>query len=308
MSDIRLFRVSEQVVSEIKATASNLEKRLQTLIETNLERLLAVRFLATEYSTGKTHAGRIDTLGLDENGCPIILEYKRSTGENVISQGLFYLDWLMDHQAEFQLLAQKRLGQDAANSIDWTSPRLVCVAADFTKYDVHAVQQIDRNIDLIRYRRFGNDLMLLELVHGVTTESSASSTPTRLSKPAKTKEDARTDDDPMWLKTLPRKFVEIIEAIDIHVRTLGDDVQRKNLKCYIGYKRLRNFATVVANTKAVLLFLHLDPMVVKMEAGFTRDVTEIGHWGTGDLEVTLSSLADFEKAKPYLQQAYDGGP
>ncbi|MGK6309406.1 hypothetical protein [Variovorax sp. DT-64] len=58
----------------------------------------------TKPATGKTHAGRIDSLGLDENNCPVILEYKRPVGENVINQGLFYLDWLMDHQAEFKLL------------------------------------------------------------------------------------------------------------------------------------------------------------------------------------------------------------
>ena len=308
MSDIRLFRILEQTVSEIKGTASNLEKQLHTLIEANLEPLLGIRFLATEYSTGKTHAGRIDTLGLDENDCPTILEYKRSTGENVISQGLFYLDWLLDHKAEFQLLTQKRLGQSAADRIDWNSPRLVCVAADFTKYDVHAVQQIDRNIDLVRYRRFGPELLLLELVHAVTTESSANFAPARLPKQGKAKETAGTEEKPRWLKTLPQNLVEIVDAIDLHVRTLGDDVQRKNLKVYIGYKRLRNFASVVANKKSVFLYLHLDPILVKIEDGLVRDVTGINHWGTGNLEVTLNTLADLEKAKPYLQQAYEGWP
>jgi RecB family endonuclease NucS len=48
-------------------------------------------------STGKTHRGRIDSLGLDENGCPVIIESKRKLNENVINQGLFYLDWLLDH-------------------------------------------------------------------------------------------------------------------------------------------------------------------------------------------------------------------
>lgn len=63
---------------------------------------LGVQFLATEYSTGKTHSGRIDFLGLDENTCPGIIEHKRHKNENVINQGLFYLDWLPDHKAEFQ--------------------------------------------------------------------------------------------------------------------------------------------------------------------------------------------------------------
>ena len=83
-----------------------------------------MRFLASEYSTGKTHGGRIDTLGIDENNSPVIIEYKRSTNENVINQGLFYLDWLLDHRAEFTLLAMKKLGAEVAEQIDWSSPRL----------------------------------------------------------------------------------------------------------------------------------------------------------------------------------------
>ena len=53
----------------------------------------------------------------------------------MINQGLYYLDWLMDHQAEFKLLVMDKLGKPAADAIDWGAPRLVCIAADFTKYD-----------------------------------------------------------------------------------------------------------------------------------------------------------------------------
>jgi hypothetical protein len=133
MSDIKLFRLTGGKATELQGDASDLEKPLQTLIEANLEPLLGIRFLASEYSTGKTHAGRIDSLGLDENHCQVILEYNRSMGENVIYQGLFNLDWLVDHQAEFKLLVMDMLSKPAADAIDWSAPRLVCIAADFTK-------------------------------------------------------------------------------------------------------------------------------------------------------------------------------
>jgi RecB family endonuclease NucS len=57
----------------LEGTALTIEKSLQTLIERNLETFLGVRFLASEYSTGKTHGGRIDTLGIDENNSPVII-------------------------------------------------------------------------------------------------------------------------------------------------------------------------------------------------------------------------------------------
>src|SRR4051812_3957423 len=96
---------------------------------------------------------------------PRSLEYKRAVNENVVSQGLFYLDWLLDHRKEFQWLVMEKLGSEVAKTVEWSGPRLLCIAGDFTRYDEHAVKQIARNIELMRYRRFGGDLLMLELVH-----------------------------------------------------------------------------------------------------------------------------------------------
>ena len=116
MSDIKLFQITGNSVIGIEGQSVAVEKSLQTLIEKHLEVFLGVRFLASEYATGKAHKGRIDTLGIDENGCPIIIEYKRALNENVINQGLYYLDWLLDHKGEFTLLVQKSLGPAAAEA------------------------------------------------------------------------------------------------------------------------------------------------------------------------------------------------
>jgi len=50
---------------------------------------------------------------LHENGCPVIIEYKRSTNESVFNQDSFYPDWLMDHRADFELLVLKKFGKEA---------------------------------------------------------------------------------------------------------------------------------------------------------------------------------------------------
>lgn len=57
----------------------------------------------------------------------------------------------------------------------------------------------------------------------------------------------------------------------------------------------------------MLLTLKLDPDSVALEDGFSRDVRQIGHWGTGDLELTLRTTADLERAKPLLDRSYSGG-
>ena len=64
MSDIKLFRLSDNQLTELAGQALQVEKSLQNLFEANLETLLGVKFLASEYSTGPVHGGRIDTLKL----------------------------------------------------------------------------------------------------------------------------------------------------------------------------------------------------------------------------------------------------
>ena len=299
MSDIKLFETKNETATEIPGSASALEKSLQNLMERNLETLLGVRFLASEYSTGPKHGGRIDTLGLDENGCPVIVEYKRATNENVINQGLFYLDWLLDHRAEFQLLVMEKLGQEAADEIDWSTPRLLCVAGGFTRYDEHAVQQMDRNIELIRYCRFGDELLLLELVNATSSESGA---------------DEQKMPDAVYYKTITETLEELGgPLLDLYEETrafllaLGDDVQEKKLKFYVAFKRIKNFVCleVYPSKGCVRAYLKVDPENVFLEDGFTRDVRKIGHLGTGDLEITLRSRADLEKARELFQQSYD---
>jgi predicted transport protein len=324
MSDIKLFRLTSGIASELQGSASDLEKPLQTLIEANLQPLLNIRFIASEHSTGKTHGGRIDSLGLDENHCPVILEYKRSVGENVINQGLFYLDWLLDHKAEFKLLVLDKLGAVAADAIDWSAPRVVCIAADFTKYDGHAVQQIGRNIELIRYRRFGGDLLLLESVNA-GSETANKTNASKANKASAGRSDISsstssgnadaagakgTGPDKSFadlLATLPEPMQVLLASLEDYTLSLGDDVQRKELRLYLAYKRLKNFATVVLHRKnCLLLNLHIDPVAALPVLPNARDVTNIGHWGTGNLEVTLSTLADLEAAKPFIVAAYEG--
>ncbi len=303
MSEIKLFNLQSGNATEIAGSASGLEKLLQTLFEQNLETLLGVHFLASEHSTGAVHAGRIDTLGIDENGSPVIVEYKRSISENVVSQGLYYLDWLMDHKAEFKLLVLERFDAELADLIDWSGPRLICIASDFTKFDEHAIRQINRNIDLIRYKRFGEALFVLELA----TSVSSTQAPTAAGD-ADGKKKTSGKDRPLsqTLAEMDDRVSELVSELRSFITGLGDDVIEKPLKLYFAYRRIKNFASLTIQKKGVTLYLKIDPSKVELEDGFTRDVANIGHWGTGDLEVMVSDGESLAKARSLILQSYEG--
>lgn len=317
MSDIQLFRLNGGIATEIAGYAAPLEKTLQSLIESQMEALLGVRFLASEYVTGKTHKGRIDSLGLDENGCPVIIEYKRHSNENVINQGLFYLDWLLDHQAEFRWIVMEKLGKETADQIEWAGTRLLCIAADFTRYDQYAVQQIPRNIELIRYKLFGDDLLLLELVNtqSVTDATAAKSVaaptmvksvvaPALPSEPAPVKPAGKDKSLVEQLEAASPEIRELYQQTTSFLLALGEDVQEKQLKLYSAFRKLKNFACVIVYPNRLIVMLKLDPATVALDDDFSRDVSHVGHWGTGDVELCLRGPLDLDRAKPLLERSY----
>ena len=151
-----LFKIEDKKAAQIKPTEFKSEKELQTFIENNLGEIFDIRFIETEFSTGEKHGGRIDTLGLDDANNPVIIEYKWGEEKNIINQGLFYLDWLVDHKGDFSVLAENKLGKKT--KIEWGNPRLILLARSFNKFDKHAINTMADNIELWSYTLYTNNL------------------------------------------------------------------------------------------------------------------------------------------------------
>jgi predicted transport protein len=215
----------------------------------------------------------------------------------------------MDHRRDFEWLVMERFGKDHAAKVEWSSPRLICIAGDFTRYDEHAVKQISRNIELVRYRRF-EDLLLLDLV--TTTASVGSQIERKASDNEATRSPQGTAGSKYKTVTASladadTTLTDLFEATRSYLRALGDDVQERTLKNYFAFTRLKNFACIEIKPTArkLLVYLKVDPESIELRPSFTRDVRSIGHFGTGDLEVTLAQMEDLERAKPLLQQSYE---
>lgn len=296
MSEIKLFSINNNVQERVSSEVV-LEKELQTLIEHNMETFFGVRFLRSEYAITN---GRMDSIGIDENNSPVIFEYKRSQNENVINQGLFYLDWLLDHKADFKLLVIEALGMEAANNIDWSVPCVICIAHDFTKYDLHAVNQMQKNIKLVSYRKYDNDLILFEHLNAPTIKPAVENGDNNeVGKSGGQKSHIEK------LSTAPQDIKNLYFSICNFIESLGDDISQNQLKLYLAYKKVQNMVCIEIYSKQIILYLKLNPTTVTLEKGFTRDMRSVGHYGTGDLQVTIRNADDFERAKPLLQRAYN---
>ena len=297
MAEIKLFKINGESVKEQLQVKFKWEAHLQTLVEKNMKTMFGVTFLAHEYSIkGEYHDGRMDSIGIDENNYPVIFEYKKVENENVINQGLFYLDWLLNHKNDFYKLVLDKLGKKAAESIEWSNPRVLCIAPDFNKYDEGAINHMSQDVELIKWKRFEDDSLMFEYFKQSNKKNQSKSSvgdKDNISFASK-------------LSNAPKQIKNLFEMVDAYIMGISDEVSFTDLKHYRAYKRLKNFAVILVEKGKLVVYLSLNPSNYEIKEGFLRDMTNYGHLGTGDLEITIKSVDDFEASKTLLNDAFNG--
>jgi len=109
------------------------------------------------------------------------------------------------------------------------------------------------------------------------------------------------------LKKAPKKLRDRVNRLKGHLMTRGDDVQFFERKHYLAFKRAKNFASLhTYHLKGeIILNLNINPDEIELEDGFSRSVRDIGHFGTGDTEIVISSDDDLKKAEPLILKSYE---
>lgn len=307
-----LFEISNQNLSTLEQSNFLLEKDLQTLIESNLQTVFNCRFIASEFPTGYQHLGRIDSLALSEDNNPVIIEYKRVESSELVNQSLYYLAWLKDHQGDYERAVQKALGH--STTVDWSEIRVICIAPNYKKYDLYAVQMMGANIELWSYHLFENKFLSLEKVlqtgySDLLGEESLAGSGKNPVMVAAGKKAALTRATGVYtveqhLAGKSKEIQEIAFAIQKFIMELDSDIQEVPKKNYIAYKSSQNIVCMEIQGQRVLLYLKLVPKEIINPPQITRDMTGKGHYGTGDFEVSIKNAADIEVAKPYIEMAY----
>ena len=302
-----LFHIENQNLDSINQISFNSEKILQTLVERNIETVFNCRFIATEFSTGAEHAGRIDTLALSEDNNPVILEYKNTVSSDLINQSLFYLHWIQDHRGDFEIAVQKALGNDI--EVDWGDIRVICIAPNFKKYDLHAVQVMGANIELWTFRLFKNNMIYFEEVFqkSLMTDSIQSDKNPVMVRAGKKAAITRATGSYTYnqhIENKSDKIKSLVESIREYILGLDSAIEEVPKKLYIAYKISQNIACVEVQKQKVLIYLKLKKDEIDKPSKNYKDVTNIGHFGTGDSEFSIKSEEDIEIAKPFIELAY----
>lgn len=308
-----LFQKNEERLELIKPTKFNNEKELQCLIEKNLEEMFNCKFIATEFSTGPIHGGRIDTLALSEECNPVIIEYKVVESSQLINQSLYYLSWINDHRGDYEIAVQKASSKEKVE-VDWSDIRVICIAPEYKKYDLHAVKMMGSNIELWQYRYYQNGALFFEEIYkksvalaSTTKDDYSNKNPIMVEagkKAAITRATGVYNIEQHFSKIEKNKN-QIPTALQDYILGLDDSIEEVPKKFYIAYKVTQNFVCMEIHKSKILLYLKIDPNSVDEYPTNCRDVTGIGHYGTGDFEVAVSKESDLEIAKEYIAKAFN---
>jgi len=304
-----IFEIKDKKVNRIKPTEFKLEKDLQKLIEQNLETFFNCRFVASEFSTGNIHSGRIDSLAISEDNNPVIIEYKKVASSDLINQSLFYLHWITDHKGDFQVAVNNSLKENI--EVDWSDIRVICIAPEFKKYDLHAVQVMGANIELWQYKIYENGILNIEEIYKRTeTRTHASiensgKNPVMVEagkKAAETRKNATYTIDE-HIDKVNGDLKELLNEIREYIVNLDTSIEETPKKYYIAYKTTQNFVCIETQKKKLVLFLKLNPDEEEKLPKQARDVRNIGHFGTGDLELTIKNNIDFDETKELINKS-----
>jgi predicted transport protein len=290
-----IFQYSKGKLKKLRTSNIASEKELQTLVENNLLEIFDMHFLASEYTT--TFGGRIDTLAVDSNGAPVIIEYKKNKNDNVINQGLSYLRWLQAQKVEFfEMLLIKKLGDELGRKIDvdWKNPRVICIAESYNKFDLDTVEVLPMRLELFRYRNYEDNIFSLEPL-GLSEQKAVSGETKAVEKPIV---DIKAEDH---LKKAPLEVKILFNNLRERIFSIDQSITEKATSQYIVYKVAKNFAEVYIGKNQIKL--HLRPAAYDDPKGIIEIVPERYQW-TLSRRLYLKNENGLDYVMGIIEQSY----
>ncbi len=293
-----LFKLQNNIASKIEKR-SIVERDIQRLMEENLLEILGIHFLDTEFVT---NGGRIDTIGIDQNGSPVIIEYKRTQNDSVVNQATWYLEWLLDHKEKFEKLVQAK---KLAVEVDWSSPRVICVAESYNKFDLGLVKFLPFAIELLKYRLY-EDLLSIDAENfqkGFKLSGSKKLVSEDDDRPIREYGKEYTVND--LFRDSWKESRELYEQLRERIFELDTNIEEKFTKLYLSYKIENIFCEIIPQAKGLWIHITMPIDKIKKNVIELHDVSQRGHWGTGETKFRIEKSEEMEMALDYIKQSYE---
>jgi len=289
---------------EINEVYFDLEKEIQKIIENNIQSVFSLELVASEFSLDGL---RVDTLGFDnESKSFVIIEYKKDRNFSVVDQGYAYLALLLSNKADFVLLYNENMNKSIRkNDIDWSQSRIIFVSPDFTNYQRKAIEFKDIPIELWEIKRYSNDIVSLNQIQTLKKGGSIMDLNQKTEAMRKVSKEVKVYNEEDILLQTTEKLQSVYKELKESILSIGTDIQVKPKAKYIAFVRKNNFLEVTFFKSSLKLYLNIKGDQLNDPKKSSRDVSKIGHWGSGNYEVILKESKDIGYVLSLIRQAYD---
>ncbi|EEV46790.1 DUF5655 domain-containing protein [Enterococcus faecium] len=301
-----LYHVNNQVITEVQEEIFKIEKELQLLVESNLDTLFNLKFVATEFTVDNF---RLDTVAYDEEMKSfVIIEYKKGKRFSVIDQGYAYLNSLLAHKGEFVLAYNEQYPDQLKriNEIEWSQTRIIFVANDYTNYQYGAINNPDLPIDLVVVKKYNHGLIDVETLNKTNYKPSSLKTSKNQEEPKNKglSKEIKIYTEEEHISKGNQEIQELYEELKEIILSWDSSIQIKPLKLYNSFKLKHNIVDILVQKNALKIWINLKQGKLNDPENITRNVSKTGHWGNGDYEILMKDNQNIEYIASLIKQSW----
>jgi predicted transport protein len=292
-----LLKVTNGKAKPIGFSKIRNENELQGIVENNLPEIFGLTFVESEF---RVSPFRIDTLAFDgESKSLVIIEYKESEDYSVIDQGYSYLNLLLNHKGDSQLALERRLGKRV--EVDWSQSRIVFIAKSFNAYQLGALAN-NLPFELWKYTSYEDGLISFEQL--VPQFANGAGLPAnKIAQKIAREIRVYTVEDHIGKRN--ENVKALFEQLQKGILNLNPEVKDIAKKQYIAYKLNGNFAELVIQAWAIIIYLDIALGDLKDRMGIAKDCTKVGHWATGGTRFKIQTIEEVPHALELIGQVLE---
>ena len=298
---MNIYQVDGLKLAEIEENPFKLEREIQNVFEDNLQEIMGLTLVRSEFTIKNK---RIDSLAYDEQAKAfIIIEYKRDKNISVVDQGFTYLSLMLENKADFIVEYNEQLKRNLQrNDVDWSQTRVAFVSPSFTENQILATNFKDIAIELWEVKRYSNNTLVINEVKKSRSAESIKPLAQQNAELKRVTDEIKVYTEDQHLDYASEEMAELYEKFKNATLNLADGIEVKPQKDYIAFKKDRNIVCYELQKKQMKIFVGAKWGTIDDSKGLARDVSQVGHYGTGDYQIQVDNDNDLEYIMSLVKQ------
>jgi predicted transport protein len=213
---------------------------------------------------------------------------------------------MLNNKADFILeYNETQSGNLRRDDVDWSQSKVVFVSPSFTAYQRESINFRDLPIELWEVRRHEGQLVAFEQLRPAGATESIRTVSKQSEEIQKVSGEIKVYTEEDHLRGADEDTVELYRTVKEAVLGISGDLVLKPKKMTVAFAiGKKNVADVHLLKGSLKMWLNLRAGELDDPAGLTRDVSKVGHWGTGDYELRIADDGKLDYITGLVRQSY----